>query len=132
MKKQLIKIVKLRKRQFENGTLVENTLKKIVSDSQHFFVSKSDPGVIRGNHYHKRKSEWFYLIQGICKVCVVDLETKQRQELILKDNQDLIVNFKQNMAHAFKNIGKNEMILLALVNEVHDQSDPDTYKYVIL
>lgn len=130
--KPLIKKIKLRLHKWENGNLVENTLEKIVTDSKHFFVSKSDPGVVRGNHYHRRKSEWFYLIQGKCKVRAVDPRTKQKEEFTLKDNQHIILNFEPNIVHAFKNVGKNEMILMALVNESHNQKDPDTYKYVIL
>lgn len=130
--KQIIKKVELRQYKDKRGLLVENILEQIMSNSKHFFISKSRPYTIRGNHYHKRKSEWFYLIQGTCEVCAVDLKTKQKEEFILKDSQNLIINFKQNIAHVFKNIGKNEMILLALVNEVHDQSDPDTYEYIIL
>ena len=129
---KIIRKIKLRQYQFENGTLVENTFKKIVQESKHFFVSKFDPRVVRGNHYHRRKSEWFYLIQGTCKVCVIDLKTKQKEEFILKDRQNLMLNLKPNIAHAFKNVGKNETILLALVNEVHDQNDPDTYRYKLL
>lgn len=129
--RNLIKKINLREHRWLNGNLVENTLKKIITSSQHFFISKSNPGVVRGNHYHKRKSEWFYLIQGKCKVCAIDLKTKKKEEFILEDRKNIILNFKPNVAHAFKNIGNKEMILLALVNEVHDQSDPDTYKYDI-
>ena len=128
----LIKKIKLKLHKWENGVLVENTFIKSVTGSKHFFVSKSDPGVIRGNHYHKRKSEWFYLIQGKCKISALDLKTKQKEEFVLRDVQHLMLNFKPNVVHAFKNIGRNEMILLALVNEVHNQSDPDTYLYKIL
>lgn len=129
---RIIKKVALRSYRDSRGVLVENTFKEIMDESQHFFVSKSKPGEIRGNHYHQRKSEWFYLIQGKCYIQAVDLQTKQKQEITLRDGQNIIINVKPNVAHAFKNIGSNEMILLALVSEVHNQSDPDTYIYKLL
>lgn len=114
------------------GSLVENTFLKIMQESQHFFVSKSKPGVIRGNHYHLRKSEWFYIIQGECVLYIEDRNTKKKEERIVKAEDDVIIHMEPNKAHAFKNTGNQELILLALINEVHDQDDPDTYPYEVI
>lgn len=127
-----MKIVKLKKYSDERGSLVENTEPEIFKDTKHFFVSKSKPGVIRGNHYHFRKSEWFYVIQGECKLIVKDLKTGKRETRLVKASQNIIINMEPNKSHAFKNVGKEELILLALVNEVHNQKDPDTYPHVVI
>lgn len=126
------KIIKLREYSDNRGNLVENTLIDIMNNSQHFFVSKSKPNVVRANHYHHRKSEWFYIIQGTCKIAIKDLKTKETAEKIIKDSDHIILNIGPNIAHAFQNIGENELILLALINEVHNQDDPDTYEYKLL
>jgi len=116
----------------ERGSLVENTLLSVMSTSEHFFISKSKPGVVRGNHYHKHKMEWFYIIQGTCKLVVKDIISEKIEELIIKDSDNILVNTVPNHAHAFQNVGENEMILLALVNEPLDQKNPDTYFYKLL
>ncbi len=126
-----MRTIKLRRYDDQRGNLIENTLEQIMLDSRHFFVSKSKPGVVRGNHYHHRKSEWFYIIQGQAKFCVEDIATKEREEIIVHDSDDIIINLTSDKAHAFKNTGENELILLALVNEVHNQNDPDTFPYEI-
>jgi len=128
----VIRKVTLRKYGDNRGELVENTLEAIVTGSKHFFVSRSRPGVTRANHYHKRKSEWFYVIQGTCKLIVKDLKTEKREEHLISYEDKVMINIGPNVAHAFKNIGNTEMILLALVNEVHNQDDPDTYSYSLV
>ena len=127
-----MKIVKLKRYSDIRGHLVENTDKNIMTASKHFFISKSKAGVIRGNHYHKRKSEWFYVIQGKCRIVAENIVTKKREEINIDEKDDLAVNVGPNTAHAFKNVGSDEMILLALVNEAHNQKDPDTYKYKLI
>src|SRR3989339_2265672 len=111
-----MKIVKLKRYSDVRGHLVENTDKNIMSSSEHFFISKSKAGVIRGNHFHKRKSEWFYVIQGRCLIITEDINSKKREELIVDETDDRAVNILPDKAHAFRNLGKKELILLALVN----------------
>lgn len=127
-----MEIIELKKYTDERGSLVENTFPGIFKEARHFFVSKSKPGVIRGNHYHFRKSEWFYVIQGECELVVEDLKTGEKETRIVKDSQNIIIHMEPNKSHAFKNVGNEELILLALVNEAHNQNDPDTYPHEVI
>ena len=127
-----MKIIKLKKYSDERGSLVENTKPDIFKEVKHFFVSKSKPGVIRGNHYHLRKAEWFYVIQGECRLVIKDLKTGKKESKLIKGSQNVIIKMEPNKSHAFKNTGKEELILLALVNEVHNQKDPDTYPLEVI
>lgn len=127
-----MKKIKLKRYSDNRGYLVENTDKTIVCDSQHFFISKSNPGVIRGNHYHKRKNEWFYLIQGKCKLITKNVKSGIKKSIIIEEKNDIAVNIKPFVAHAFINIGNKEMVIFALVNEQHNQNDPDTYDYILI
>lgn len=127
-----MKLIKLRKYRDVRGSLSENTYPLIFKTTKHFFVSKSKPGVVRGNHYHLRKSEWFYVIQGKCRLYIKDIRTGKKEIKTISDKQNIIVNINPNKAHAFKNVGRGEMILLALVSEVHNQLDPDTYPYKLI
>jgi len=130
--KSSLKIVNLKEYSDQRGSLVENTLESIMTQSRHFFVSKSRPGIIRANHYHHRKSEWFYVLQGSCMLKTKDLKTNVVEEIKISADQHLMINVAPNIVHAFKNIGTEEMILLALINEVHNQDDPDTYPYKLI
>ena len=63
---------------------------------------------------------------------VKDMNTGTLDEKIIKDTDNIIVNVLPDQVHAFENVGKNEMILIALVNEVLDHDNPDTYRYKIM
>lgn len=122
----------LRKHSDSRGDLVENTIPEIMKNSKHFFISKSAPGVIRGNHYHENKSEWFVIIQGSCQIIVEDVQTKQRDEKTISSEDNVAIYMEPGKAHAFKNVGENEMILCAFINEVFDPKKPDTHSYKLL
>jgi UDP-2-acetamido-2,6-beta-L-arabino-hexul-4-ose reductase len=124
--------IKLRERIDARGNLVENTKEQVMTNSRHFFVSKSIPGAVRGNHYHKEKQEFFFVIQGKCEIAIKDLKSEQSESIIVSDKDNLLVSVEPNKAHAIKNVGKNELILLALVNKPLDQNNPDTYPYKVI
>ncbi len=127
-----MKIIKLKRYKDDRGSLVENTSVTLFKEAKHFFVSKSKPGVVRGNHYHLRKSEWFYVIQGTCRLIVKDLKTGKKESRLVKAMQNVMINIPPNKSHAFKNVGNDELILLALVNEAHNQKDPDTFSSQVI
>jgi UDP-2-acetamido-2,6-beta-L-arabino-hexul-4-ose reductase len=114
------------------GSLVENCINSIFDEIKHFFVSKSKVNIVRGNHYHTKKAEWFYVISGKCLFVVEDINTKIREEIIISDSDNILIYNKPGFAHAFKNIGDSEMILLALINEPLDKLNPDTFEYKVL
>lgn len=132
MAKLEIETSELRAYHDDRGGLFENIDPKIMNETKHFFISYSNPGVIRGNHYHTRKSEWFLIIKGTTKIVVEDIETKERAEMIVKAEDHKLVHMVPNKSHAMENIGNDEMVVLALVNEVFDQNDPDTFEYKVL
>lgn len=123
---------KLKSYSDNRGCLVENTLEEMMAQARHFFVSKSKPGVVRGNHYHNNKIEWFYIIQGSALIVTEDIKTQEREELQIHAQDNLIVQMVPHVAHAMKNTGNEEMILLAIINVTHDQKNPDTYHYLVL
>ena len=41
-------------------------------------------GSVRGNHYHKLKQEWVYVMSGEVTLIAEDLETKRRESVQLK------------------------------------------------
>jgi mannose-6-phosphate isomerase-like protein (cupin superfamily) len=57
------------------------------------------PGTVRGNHYHEKKREWFYLISGELLLVVQDLESAVREEIHLKSGD--LVYISPSVAHAF-------------------------------
>lgn len=127
-----MKTFSLKENKDKRGNLVSNNANEIMNSAKHFFVSKSIPGAIRGNHYHINKHEYFYVIQGECLIVVEDIKTHEKEELLVSDKDNIIIDMESKKAHAVKNVGNSELILLALVNETLNQKNPDTYPYEVL
>jgi dTDP-4-dehydrorhamnose 3,5-epimerase-like enzyme len=56
-----------------------------------------------------------------------DINTKETKELILSEENMVSVEIYPYTKHTLQNIGKSEMFLIAIVSEVFDPKDPDTY-----
>jgi UDP-2-acetamido-2,6-beta-L-arabino-hexul-4-ose reductase len=128
----MLKTSKMRRHTDNRGYLVENTGPEIVTGSKHFLYTTTAPGIVRGNHYHKHKIEWFCIIKGKCRLVTEDVKTKHREETIIHDTDDILFRTEPFVAHAMENIGDTEMIFLGFVNEVLDHKEPDTYPYKVI
>ncbi len=119
---------------------MENKKLEIKSDERGNFVevfkipnfgqvsySTTKPGVIRGNHYHTRKKEFFCVIEGKGKIRQRNRETNEIGEKIVSGENPELVEMKLNWTHNIQNIGNNEMKLLIWISEVFDPDNPDTF-----
>lgn len=127
-----IKTVSLNKYEDERGWLIENEDKEIKDSLKHFLVSTLKPGHVRGQHYHRRKKEWFLIVKGKVRFVFKDIITHKTEELYISEEKPQIVVVMPNLAHAIENVGDKEAILLALVNEPLDKKHPDTYPYKVI
>jgi UDP-2-acetamido-2,6-beta-L-arabino-hexul-4-ose reductase len=92
----------------------------------HFSVSK--PGALRGNHYHKHRSEWLAVTSGVGKVFLEDNITKEKSEMMLSADCPALIKIYPNITHAIVNCGDALMHLLVITNQKHDSKDTDTYQ----
>ncbi len=98
--------------------------------SQHFgqiFVSKTLPGITRGNHYHDTKLEKFCVIQGQGKIRFRQVESEVVLEYPVTGEEINVVDIPPGYTHSIENTGDIEMICLFWANQVFDPSNPDTY-----
>ena len=123
---------KLRRYADNRGFLVENTDPDIITGSKHFLYTATAPGIIRGNHYHEHKIEWFCIIKGKCRFVTEDIKTKKREEIIIHEGDDILFQTEPFVAHAMENIGDTEIIFLGFVNEILDKEHPDTFLYTVI
>jgi len=63
----------------KRGWLIEmlkrNELKKNIKQ---VYVATIKPGYVRGNHYHLKRTEWFFIIGGKVNLYLEDLTTKEK------------------------------------------------------
>ncbi|MBX4210742.1 hypothetical protein KW783_02095 [Candidatus Parcubacteria bacterium] len=110
----------------ERGTLIE-VFKFSRPVTGQVFFSTSSPGVVRGNHYHTRKIEYFCVIEGQGKMKLRNRETGEVKTYDVSGDKPEVVTMPINWTHNVQNTGQGEMKLLVWVNEVFDPKDPDTF-----
>ena len=90
--------------------------KGIISD---IHMVNMKPGAIRGNHYHVSKTENILIIGSTCRVLVEDNNTKEKEERILENNEEMLFVIPPDVTHAIENIG-NEVSYLFCFSNVKD------------
>lgn len=100
---------------------------------QIYLVTFEKKGVIRGNHYHKNKKEWFVAVKGKLKVVLEDIKTKERIEFFIGGHGDEYerIHVDRNVAHAFTNISK-DAIMINYCNKPYHFDNPDTHPYILI
>ena len=126
-----IEIKKLEIKKDERGWLTELLRREELGNNTkfgQFVITTANPGYVKGNHYHKRKTEWFCVIKGRAEVTFENVKTKEEKTIVLDEKEPTIVKIKPFTNHSVKNIGKEEMYLLAYVDDVYDEKDSDTHR----
>jgi UDP-2-acetamido-2,6-beta-L-arabino-hexul-4-ose reductase len=115
---------KLKKNSDNRGTFVETI--KLNSGGQVSF-SSTEPGIIRGNHFHTRKAERFVVIKGKALIELRRIGTSEILSFELDGDYPSFVDMPVWYTHNIKNIGDEELYTIFWINEHFDVSDPDTY-----
>ena len=101
---------------------------KTVQRIENIHYSYSEPGVVRGNHYHEHKIEWLCVTYGVGRIVLEDNVTKERKELTVSGDSPVLVKIPPKIAHAIENCSASlPMHLLVIVNEEFSSTDSDTY-----
>lgn len=108
----------------ERGTFVETM--KLHSGGQVSY-STTKPGITRGNHFHLHKIERFAVINGEALITMRKINTEEVFEFKLSGNEPSFVDMPIWYTHNITNIGDDDLITLFWINEIYDQSDPDTF-----
>ena len=95
-------------------------------------ITTAHAGIVKANHYHKRKNEWYCVIQGSIKLVLKDVNTSKQETFILSEDRLQIVKISPNLSHGFKNIGDKEAHVLMYIDEPFDKDDPDTFADVVI
>jgi len=92
-----------------------------------FFVSRTKPGIVRGNHYHDTKVEKFLVLEGEALIKFRHLATNEIAEYPVSGHDLRVVDIPPGWTHSMQNVGNSEMIVLFWASEVFDADRPDTY-----
>lgn len=114
----------LQQRTDDRGTLAE--LLKSPRFGQ-IFVSRTKPGVTRGNHYHDLKVEKFCVLEGDAVVRFRPVLGGAVVEHRVAGADFKVVDIPPGATHSIENVGESELIVLFWASEVLDRDRPDTH-----
>jgi UDP-2-acetamido-2,6-beta-L-arabino-hexul-4-ose reductase len=115
------------------------------------FVSRTKPGIVRGNHFHHTKTEKFLILEGNAVVrfrAVGSLEsarvapTESEVRVPIHDANVIehrisgtdfrVVDIPPGYTHSIENVGKTELVVLFWASEIFDPERPDTIASSVL
>ncbi len=91
------------------------------------FLSRTHPGVTRGNHYHDSKIEKFCVVEGEAIIRFRHILGKDIQQYRISGGDFKVVDIPPGYTHSIENVGTGEMIVLFWSNEIFNPESPDTY-----
>lgn len=96
------------------------------------FLSRTRPGITRGNHYHDLKVEKFAVVEGEGVIRFRHLSSDERVEYRVLGSECRMVDIPPGWTHSIENIGPGDLITLFWSSEVFDPARPDTFAAEVL
>jgi UDP-2-acetamido-2,6-beta-L-arabino-hexul-4-ose reductase len=103
--------------------------------SNHFgqvFISRTRPGITRGNHYHHTKAEKFFVVEGEGVIRMRQIESSEMLEYRVRGEAFQVMDIPPGYTHSIENIGTGDMVTLFWASEIFDPDRPDTYYLPVL
>jgi UDP-2-acetamido-2,6-beta-L-arabino-hexul-4-ose reductase len=91
------------------------------------FVSRTHPGLTRGNHYHDLKVEKFVVLEGAGIIRFRQMATGERVDIPVRGDEMRVVDIPPGWTHAVANVGEGELVVLFWASEPFDTDRSDTY-----
>lgn len=129
MKKKLkYKIEKLEIHEDKRGWLVEvlkaNKLEKPVKQ---LHIASIKPGGVRGDHYHSKRIEWFFIVAGKAELTLQDIKTKEKIRFRFSPKEPKVITIFPHIGHAVKNIGRGIVYLVSAQSDIYNPKNPDKF-----
>ena len=91
------------------------------------FVSRTKPGITRGNHYHHTKTEKFFVVEGDAIVRFRHINDESVIEYPVSRAEYRVVDIPPGYTHSIENVGDSELVVLFWSSELFNPEEPDTY-----
>ena len=91
------------------------------------FVSRTKPGITRGDHYHHTKTEKFLVLEGEAIIRFRHIDSDQVLEYRVRGEDYRVLDIPPGYTHSIENVGQDELVTLFWASEMFDPEKPDTY-----
>lgn len=88
-------------------------------EMRHLVVFEIKKGFSRGNHYHQKKEEIFYIFDGKIRSILMDMDTLQKEEKILEKGDK--IRLKPRCGHIF--VALEDTLVVEYSPQVFDPED---------
>ena len=124
-----IKIKKIKSHKDDRGVLAKifdyvDLKDKHIKD---IYITYTKAGQNRADHYHKKTTEWFYVIKGKCVMKFRAIETGEEFEVQLDAENTNLIEVPPGINHQVFSVGQEELIIIAFGNQPYKKEDTDTY-----
>ncbi len=92
-----------------------------------YSYSITQPGEVRGNHFHTRKIERFAVISGHAEIKLRKVGDEKITKFIFDGSSPSYIDMPVWYTHNIINIGETPLITLFWINEFYDENDSDTF-----
>ena len=124
-----LKIDELTVHSDSRGVVFEVLAAEMIALQRNMHVVISQPGVVRGNHYHLKGTE---IIAVMGPALVRIREDGRLRDVEVAAKKVYRFTFPPNMPHAIKNIGNQPNMLVAFNTLEHDPKNPDTVSDILI
>lgn len=104
------------------GSVFEPVDAEVLAAQRNVHVVFTEPGAIRGNHYHQRGIE-VVAVPGPMLVRLRDGE--EFMDFEVANGEVVKLTIPPGVAHAFKNVSQTSMTMVAFNTETHNPKAPD-------
>jgi UDP-2-acetamido-2,6-beta-L-arabino-hexul-4-ose reductase len=91
------------------------------------FVSRTKPGITRGNHWHHTKIEKFLVIDGEAAIKFRKFNTDEVIEYNVSGEKLQVLDIPAGYTHSITNAGQTDVLTLFWTDEIFNTDKPDTY-----
>jgi UDP-2-acetamido-2,6-beta-L-arabino-hexul-4-ose reductase len=91
------------------------------------FFSTTKPGIVRGNHFHTRKVEWFCVVRGEAAIRIRRVGDERVREFRVSGDTPQFISIPALHTHQIENVGSDELLTMFWCNEIFQPADPDTF-----
>ena len=111
------------------GVVFEPLAVGMIASQHNVHVVVSNPGVVRGNHYHRQGTE---TIAVVGPALVRTREGGNLHDIEVPEKHVYRFTFPPKIPHAIKNTGECVHILVAFNTCEHDPENPDTVQEILI
>lgn len=96
------------------------------------FISRTKPGIIRGNHFHHTKVEKFLVVEGDAVIRFRRIDGEEIIEYEVSGRDFKVIDIPPGYTHNIENVGEDELITLFWAGEIFDPKASDTYSLDVI